>query len=114
METRPKSPYQRRWSRHPYRIPCTFWIEGVRHRGTVRDISRAGIFVETEAKAAPGALATFLFRPEQAPDVRVSGHVVRTEQICPDFDGSGGLGVELLADGALGRLLDAYGVPAET
>ena len=114
METHPKSSYHRRWSRHRYRIPCIFWIEGVLHHGTVRDISRAGIFVETEAKAPTGALVDFLFRPEEARDIRVSGHVVRNEEICPDFDGSGGLGVELLADGALGRLLDAYGIPAET
>jgi len=36
-------------------LPCTLLVEGRRHRGIVRDLSAAGLFVETPGAAPPGA-----------------------------------------------------------
>ena len=104
---------KRRWPRHPFRVPCDLWIKGTRHSGVVKDISRAGLFVETSAKAPPGTPLTLVFAPEQKrTEIRVTGRVMRSDrnQPQPGAENSGGIGVEVTEAGALGRLLGSLRV----
>jgi hypothetical protein len=98
---------KRRAPRHPRRIPCELWIRGARHIGTVKDVSRAGLFVETNAKAAPGTAVTLVFGAARGrTEIRVAGRVARIEKVAPEAATEGiGIGVEVTEPGALGRLI---------
>jgi hypothetical protein len=99
---------KRRSPRHPRQIPCDLWIRGTRHTGSVKDVSRAGLFVRTSAKAAPGTAITLVFAPARGrTEIRVAGRVVRCEKIQPHpaAESDGGIAVEVTEPGALGRLI---------
>ena len=46
--------HRRRYERVKRRFPCEFLIEGQRYRGIVVEVSRGGLFVQTDASTAPG------------------------------------------------------------
>jgi hypothetical protein len=43
-------------------LPCQLLVNGLRHRGIVRDFSAQGLFVETPGELYPGACAVVSFR----------------------------------------------------
>lgn len=91
-------------------LVCEFWIGGTRHTGTVKDASSGGLFIHTPATAAPGTAITLVFAATlDAPEVRCSARVVRSEQIRPDLHGVPGIGVEVLQPGALEHLMGDLG-----
>jgi hypothetical protein len=98
----------RRAPRHLREIPCELWIRGTRHNGTVKDVSRAGLFVDTTALAAPGTAITLVFPAARGrTEIRVAGRVARSSRIRPGAaaETAGGIGVEVTEPGALGRLI---------
>src|SRR5262245_7048434 len=112
MSSRPKADPsdKRRHPRHVRRIPCELFVRGQRHRGTVVDVSRAGLFVESDAKAPPGTPVTLLIAADQGrtrTEIRVTGRVARSDRIqpAPVAETIGGLGIEVTQPGAMGRLI---------
>jgi PilZ domain len=111
MNSRPKSDSRdkRRHPRHARRIPCELFVRGQRHSGTVVDVSRAGLFVESDAKAPPGTPVTLLIAADQGrtrTEIRVTGRVARSDRIQPvPAETIGGLGIEVTQPGAMGRLI---------
>jgi hypothetical protein len=99
---------KRRHTRHPRRICCEIWIQGVRTSGIVKDVSRSGLFVHTRARAIPGAALTVVIpSAEGRTEIRIRGRVVRAERIRAHLamQSAAGIGIEVIDPGALGRLL---------
>ena len=99
---------KRRDPRHPRRIPCEIWIQGVRTGGIVKDVSRGGLFIHTRARAIPGTALTVAIAPgDGRTEIRFRGRVVRAERIRAHLamQSAAGIAIEVLDPGALGRLL---------
>jgi Tfp pilus assembly protein PilZ len=99
---------KRRWPRQARRIPCEIWIRGTRYSGIVKDVSRTGLFVQTRAKATAGTAITLVIAAgDGRTEIRVSGRIVRREQIQALLatQSAAGIGIEVAQPGALGRLL---------
>ena len=94
--------------REARRIPCELYIRGERHSGTVKDISRGGVFIETDAKPPVGVAVTVVFEPAAGrTEIRVAGRVVRSDHrhALRAMQGTIGIGIEVIEMGSLGRLL---------
>ena len=80
----------------------------MRYSGIVKDVSRGGLFVSTRAKASPGTALTISVAPKHGrTEIRVMGRVVRADRIHAHLamQAAGGLGIEVITPGALGRLI---------
>jgi PilZ domain-containing protein len=102
---------KRRHPRHPRRIPCELWIRGTRYTGIVKDVSSAGLFVQTRAQAGPGTALTLVIPPgNERTEIRVDGCVVRTDRVRARLamQAAAGIGIAVAA-GALEPLLRAQG-----
>jgi Tfp pilus assembly protein PilZ len=75
---------KRREKRVRQRITCKLSIEGREHPGTVLDVSRHGLFVQTKAKAAPGTRVEVQLKlaDRDAPLV-VDSNVARLNRVPP-------------------------------
>jgi len=70
--------HRRRHERVKRRFPCEFLIEGQRYRGIVVEVSRGGLFVQTDASTAPGKeIELHLAASGTVPDLVLRGIVVR-------------------------------------
>ena len=106
----PESAIEKRGNpRDARRIPCEVWIQGTRRLGIVKDVSRGGVFVQTHATASPGTAVTIVIAASQGrTEIRIPGCVARSDLIQAHLamQSVGGLGIEVIQPGALGRLLD--------
>jgi hypothetical protein len=98
---------KRRFPRHPRRIPCELWIEGIQYTGIVKDVSSGGLLVRTHAEAAPGTAIIVIIAPANGqPDIRVSGRVLRlNREQTLGTEAVSAMAIELAQVGALSRLL---------
>jgi Tfp pilus assembly protein PilZ len=89
-------------------MPCDLFVRGARHDAIVKDISRGGVFVQAAVRAPVGTPVTLVIAPAAGrTEIRVAGRVVRAEPASapPSFETLIGIGIEVMATGALGRLL---------
>jgi hypothetical protein len=75
---------KRREKRLRQRITCRLSIEGREHAGTVLDVSRHGLFVQTKAKAAPGTRVEVQLKlPGRDAALVVDSSVARLNRVPP-------------------------------
>jgi hypothetical protein len=75
---------KRREKRLRQRITCKLNVEGSEHAGTVLDVSRHGLFVQTKLKAAPGTPVRVQLRlPGQDAPLVVDFNVARRNRVPP-------------------------------
>ena len=75
---------KRREKRLRKRITCKLSIEGREHPGTVLDVSRHGLFVQTKAKAAPGTPVQVQLRlPDREASLVFDSAVARLKRVPP-------------------------------
>jgi len=89
----------RRSKRAKRRLTCSFCIGGQFYRGITVDLSSDGLFIQTDATAAPGSRVEIdLIGTARTPDVHVSGVIARRRAV-PALLASAvrrGIGVQLL------------------
>jgi hypothetical protein len=74
--------HRRRHERVKRRFPCEFFTEGQRYRGIVVDVSRGGLFVQTEASTAPGSeIELHLAAAGAVPELVLRGIIVRRRMV---------------------------------
>jgi hypothetical protein len=81
------------------RMPCEVRFEGQRHSGLVVDLSPSGLFIQTSAKAKPGAhLDVDLSVPGEAQKLRLDVAVVRQRLVPAQLRtvAQGGMGVRII------------------
>jgi Tfp pilus assembly protein PilZ len=107
VDARRKPNDKRKAPRQARKISCELWVRGTRHPGVVKDISSGGLFLQTEAKAAPGTAVTLVFHAGKSwTEIRVAGRVVRADRVQPQLaEKHGGIGIEVTQPGGLGRVL---------
>ena len=89
---------KRRSSRTRKRISCTLVVEGGRHGALVLDVSAHGLFVQTTAMPAAGAMVAIeLHLPEERLPVRIDARVARRQTVPPRLRSlvKGGLALEI-------------------
>jgi hypothetical protein len=96
------------------RMPCDVRFEGRRHSGLVLDLSPSGLFIQTGAKAGPGApLDLDLSVPGEAQKLRLQAEVVRQRVVPARLRtvAQGGVGVRILnAPEAYYRFMGLLGI----
>jgi hypothetical protein len=74
--------HRRRNERVKRRFACTFLVEGQRYRGFVVELSRSGLFLQTDATTSPGKeIELQLAATGAVPDMRLRGVVVRRRMV---------------------------------
>jgi hypothetical protein len=89
---------KRREKRVRQRITCKLSVAGREHPGTVLDVSRHGLFVQTKAKAAAGTPVQIRLRlPGQEAPLVVDSNVARLNRVPPALASvwTAGLGLSL-------------------
>ena len=90
---------KRRQQRNRRRITCELVIDGKHHPAIVRDVSRAGLFVQTRARPELNSAIELVFPAEDGrPEIRVEAGVAR-ERVVPaglESEVPGGIGLEVL------------------
>jgi len=90
---------KRRQQRNRRRVTCELVVDGKHHPAIVRDVSRAGLFVQTRARPELNSAIELVFPAEgDRPEIRVEAGVAR-ERVAPaglESDVPGGIGLEVL------------------
>jgi hypothetical protein len=74
--------HERRHQRVKRRFACEFLVEGQRYRGIVVELSRGGLFVQTDATTAPGSeIELHLAGAGVVPDMTLRAVVVRRRMV---------------------------------
>jgi hypothetical protein len=74
--------HKRRHERVKRRFACEFLAEGQRYRGIIVELSRAGLFIQTDATTNPGAeIELQLAAAGAVPELRLRGVVVRRRMV---------------------------------
>lgn len=91
---------KRRRERSKQRLVCELLVEGNRHPAIVRDLSRAGLFVQTRARPEPNSVVEVIFPAEgdAKPEIRVEAGVARLRSVATRLQHSvpAGVGLEVL------------------
>ncbi len=90
---------KRKQQRTKRRITCELVIGSHRYPAIVRDISPAGLFVQTRAKPEPSTVVELFFPAyDGQPEVRVKAGVARARIVPPRLQSAvpGGVGLELM------------------
>lgn len=89
---------QRRRERAKQRLVCELLVDGNRHPAIVRDLSRAGLFVQTRAKPEPNSVVEVIFPGEGDAEIRVEAGVARMRSVPSGLQRSvpAGVGLEVL------------------
>jgi hypothetical protein len=89
---------KRREARMKKRLGCALFIKGVRQHGIVLDVSSRGLFVQTNAKPAPGEIVRIeVTLPGQTKMTTLTATVARVRVVPPALlsVAQGGIGLEL-------------------
>ena len=80
------------------RAPCTITIDGRRHSGFVLDLSRTGLFIQTNARPKPGQRLDIELSV-RGETLRMHVEVARRKQVPPQLltVAHGGVGVRVLS-----------------
>jgi hypothetical protein len=74
--------HKRRHQRVKRRFACEFLAEGKRYRGIIVELSRSGLFVQTDATTAPGTeIELHVAAAGAVPDLSIRGVVVRRRMV---------------------------------
>ena len=92
---------RRRYRRFPLSVPCYLITpKGGRIDGSIRDISRNGVYMRSEDLLPAGSECTLVVLSGPGTEVEVSGHVLRAESdgMALDFRSLDGASFERLQD----------------
>lgn len=106
---------KRRAQRTKRRITCELVIGDEHHPAIVRDVSPAGLFVQTRARPEPDTVVELVFPASgDRPEIRVEAGVARERSVPPGLQSEvpGGVGLEVLDPSAAFRELIAAHEPA--
>ncbi len=90
---------KRKQKRTRHRLTCVLLVGTTRHHAIVRDISPAGLFVETRARPEPNSVVQVIFPARDGrPEITAEAGVARRRALTPgqQLPLPGGVGLELL------------------
>ncbi len=90
---------KRKQKRTRHRLTCDLLVGTTRHHAIVRDISPAGLFVQTRARPKPNSVVQVIFPARDGrPEITAEAGVARRLAVPPGLQAAlpGGVGLELL------------------